>query len=348
MKKLLHFFSIPVFIAIVIISSCTQVNIDKPAEQAGNNNNDNTISSRVTSETVVTSVARIKEIQGGLKIMFNERQAVYFLYSSNPRYTEASKTAREALATGKPIKFTSEQTGILATLAWPSSGEISAYLEWYKKNLIGVDTSRVLHLAGLDTIAFNLASNQKWKAFNLCFTIPDLPTLQTIFNFCKQQACTAGATQVTPCIPFDHVEDGCFARAHKMRYIIESIYKYCSQKVFSFGDLYVNASLWGGCCVNWSYHVAPLVRVRVNGQSVCYVIDPAMFNAPVTLTTWLNAQANTSCNAAATVTGYSIQPSSAYTPAGPFPPTAFTTDSAYIETDRSLTFARIFGPTCGN
>lgn len=345
MKKLLTFFSIPVFITIVFISSCTPGSIDKPADQADNTTE--RISSKAP-DVVVTSVAKVTDIAGGLEILFNERHAVYVIYSGNPRYQEVSNTARQALALGKPIKLTSTQSGTITNLTWPSSGETAAYLEWYTNNLIDVDTARKLNLAQIDPVAFNMAINQKWKALNLCYAISNFAAVQALFNYCKQQTCGTVPTQVTPCIPFSYVRDGCFSRAHKMRYIIESIYHYCSVKVFSFGRLRVNASLWGGCCVGWWFHVAPMVSVKINGQVICYVIDPGMFTGPVTLSTWLNAQANTSCDASAGVHWYAIQPSSAYTPAGNLSSNTYSTDANYTDTDASLTGNRNAGTTCPN
>jgi hypothetical protein len=141
------------------------------------------------------------------------------------------------------------------------------------------------------------------------------------------------------------VIDGCYARAHKMRWIITTKYKYCCEKVFSFANedndrLAVRADKWGGCCVTWWYHVAPLIRVRLRLGSfslvLALVIDPGMFDKPVLLSTWLGAQQNTACSANAHVSMYSIQPGSAYTPAN-YAGTAFTTDPAYTATDATLT-----------
>src|SRR5436305_1352661 len=123
----------------------------------------------------------------------------------------------------------------------------------------------------------------------------------------------------------ERARGGCYARAHKMRQIIEDQYGYCSEKVFSFANqnndtLAVKANKWGGCCVTWWYHVAPLARVRIRIKlpfgtfelMLAMVIDPGMFDKPVLLSTWLMAQADTSCSSYAHVSMYSIQPSSAY------------------------------------
>jgi hypothetical protein len=124
-----------------------------------------------------------------------------------------------------------------------------------------------------------------------------------------------------------------------MRKIITEKYKFCCEKVFSYADLgqdhlAVKANKWGGCCVTWWYHVAPLVRVKFQigpaaSITLAMVIDPGMFNEPVSLSTWLNAQQNAACHPHAHVSRYSIQPGSAYTP-------EYSTDPNYADTDQTL------------
>jgi hypothetical protein len=139
------------------------------------------------------------------------------------------------------------------------------------------------------------------------------------------------------------VIDGCYARAHQMRRIITTRFGYCCDKVFSFApnapdQLAVKADKWGGCCVFWWYHVAPLIRVRFKifkfNFTLAMVIDPSMFDKPVLLHTWLAAQENKNCSANAHVTRYSIQPGSAYTPI--YPGNSFATDPNYVQTENTL------------
>jgi hypothetical protein len=131
-----------------------------------------------------------------------------------------------------------------------------------------------------------------------------------------------------------------------MRRIITGRYKYCCEKVFSFATddpdtLAVKADKWGGCCVEWWYHVAPLIRVRLKIKGLpkklsivlAMVIDPGMFDKPVLLSTWLAAQENTTCNADARVTSYSIQPGSAYAPSWGG---GFVTDPNYTDTESTM------------
>ncbi|MBL0273153.1 MAG: hypothetical protein IPQ06_08790 [Chitinophagaceae bacterium] len=348
MKKILKTYLIPLLALTIFVTSCMLSSSQGGGNNPGKNNFEN--KAVIPGDTVVTTIARIIDLaRGDMEILFNERQARYRISRDNPRFNVISKVAREAFAEKKPVKLISEAPGQLAQLIWPTDAETKAYLEWYKRNLREVDSSRTINLKRIDTASFNLEEAQQWKAFNLCKKIiPDFATAQSIFNFCKQQMCVIGPTQITPCIPFFYVRDGCFARAHKMRYIIESRYRYCSEKVFSFGNLDVSANLWGGCCVGWWYHVAPLVRVKIGNRIFCYVIDPSMFTGPVLLFTWLNAQGNTTCDATSAVTDYSIQPSSGYTPTG-YPPSApYTTDPNYSKTNTDLIYYNTVGTTCNN
>ncbi len=133
-----------------------------------------------------------------------------------------------------------------------------------------------------------------------------------------------------------------------MRQIISDQQGYCCEKVFSFAIPYPNrlavkANKWGGCCVTWWYHVAPLVRVRIKIKLLSFnlefvlamVIDPGMFDKPVLLSSWLAAQEDLTCWPSAKVTTYSIQPGSAYTPANGMG-TAFATDPNYAATHQTL------------
>jgi hypothetical protein len=95
-------------------------------------------------------------------------------------------------------------------------------------------------------------------------------------------------------IAFRYPSDGCYARAHLMiRRMQQRGLK--PWKVWSFANggesLYVRTGNHPSGHVEWRYHVAPIVRVRLaNNKQRWYVIDPAMFKGPVTITAWKNAQ----------------------------------------------------------
>ncbi|KIX22659.1 hypothetical protein SY27_02215 [Flavobacterium sp. 316] len=119
-------------------------------------------------------------------------------------------------------------------------------------------------------------STQKASSF-------DFTTTEAVnfFNAMKNKSCAINNQNL--CIPFQYANDGCYARAHMMRQHMNYASKDC-YKIFAYGNLKVNTSSTGVCGIAWRYHVAPLISV--NG--VWNVIDPSLFNQPVTITTWLN------------------------------------------------------------
>jgi hypothetical protein len=105
-------------------------------------------------------------------------------------------------------------------------------------------------------------------------------------------------------IPFAFPTDGCYARADAMiermseRYYIEID---AIEKVFAQGSLqveteynYVTVGMtsFDGMPLNddtveWGWHVAPLLDVKLaNGAIQQMVIDPALFDQPVTIDMW--------------------------------------------------------------
>ena len=173
--------------------------------------------------------------------------------------------------------------------------------------------------------------------------IPDFATAQMMFNYITTQCCAiAGPYTIDHCITFQYCPDGCYARAHQMCWIINNKYKYGTKKIFSFANaspdkLCVQAQKWGGCCIRWWYHVAPLVTINTPKGPKAYVFDPAMFNQPVLLSTWLHFQENPACAASFNphVTMINVQPTSSYTPSGSSG-YSFSTDPSYSSTNTTL------------
>jgi Glutaminase len=305
------------------------------------------------SETALLTVAAIRAGKGNkpTKFLFNEQQAIFTFGERAKAADDALGLLRGALKSGEPVKVAFDtRRGAIQRVAAPSAREFE---EFKRGRILLEKPQKVVPIAveKIDPTTFNFVDLYlKWPIFRLCLTtIPNYAKAKEIFDFCANLSChLPGPYVVTPCIPFQYVRDGCYARAHQMRRIITERYRYCCEKVFSFGyvgndELSVVAGKWGGCCVNWWYHVAPLVRVRMRligltkkplTLTLAMVIDPSMFDKPVLLSTWLAAQENPACSATANVSSYSIQPGSAYTPAGG--PTSFTTDDDYSKTEAKL------------
>jgi glutaminase-like protein len=301
-----------------------------------------------TRETGILKVAAIRKVKGETQYLFAEKERIFKLGAGGKAGREGAALLKEALRKKLPVKAQIDtREGVIHRATQPSEREV----EEFRRNRIlekRPEKSWRVNVGALDPTVFNLEQHhRKVRCFRLCRRIiPNYKKAKKIFDFCAKQTCSLGGPfQVTPCIPFQYVIDGCYARAHKMRWIITTKYRYCCEKVFSFanqdGDtLAVQANKWGGCCVTWWYHVAPLVRVRLGRWAVLLmVIDPGMFDKPVLLSTWLAAQENMNCSPNAHVSMYSIQPGSAYWPDN-YAGTMFGTDPNYTQTDATLTAYR--------
>ncbi len=297
-----------------------------------------------TKETGILTVAAIREKSG--RVLFNEREQIFALPDTKAR-DEVSKRLYEALERKLPVRaLLDPRRGLVQKIDPLSEGEIEEFRR-SQPLLDRAEKAMRVDVSEIDPTRFNIVDvSLKIPVFKLCTKIvPSYKKAKEIFDYCAQQSChLPGPTTETPCIPFQYVIDGCYARAHKMRKIITEKYGYCCEKVFSFAidnddELSVRADKWGGCCVNWWYHVTPLIRVQVKILSfkftLALVIDPGMFDKPVLLSSWLMAQENAACSANARVSMYTIQPGSAYTPANG-QGTAFSTDPSYTATNAKL------------
>ena len=307
-----------------------------------------------TRETDLVTVAAIRKGKDkSYQYLFNERQRIFLLSERTAGTGDPARLLKEALDKHIPVKVTLDaRRQIIQRVSALSERELEEFART-RIPLPKSETDRVapIDVAKIDPTKFNIVDAYlKWRCFRLCTKIiPSYAKAKEIFDFCAQLSChLPGPYAVTPCIPFQYVRDGCYARAHQMRRIITTRYGYCCEKVFSFAPydddtLAVQANKWGGCCVLWWYHVAPLVRVRLKFRLpgfpksfsivLALVIDPSMFDKPVLLSTWLSAQENKSCSPLAKVSAYSIQPGSAYTPGWN---SAFGTDPAYAHTEATL------------
>ncbi len=295
-------------------------------------------------DTGIVTVAKLTTStdKKSVQVIFDQWQAFYTLQSANKNYSTILAALNQSL---------SKQTAIRAVI------ENKTY---NIENVLSVSamTADSLAIAAKANIsASSLKLLDKWDSAVInrpagvtaavgCTSPITLTQANTIFTACASQSCTLIGPP-TPCIPFQYVRDGCYARAHKMAAIIAS-YGYCVNKVFSFANqgsdqLAVRATYSGGknCCVTWWYHVAPTVIVQTSSGNIYYVIDPGMFTGPVTLATWLGAQANTTCSVNAKVSAYRITDPNYYQPAN-YAGTLFNTDPSYINTNYTLAYYRYF------
>lgn len=84
-------------------------------------------------------------------------------------------------------------------------------------------------------------------------------------------------------IPFNYVEDYCYARAHEMAQVMELL-GINSGKIIAEGDL--NIVDKDGNPVGWKYHIAPTVEIYKDGEVQTFVIDPSLSEEPLTISDW--------------------------------------------------------------
>jgi hypothetical protein len=113
---------------------------------------------------------------------------------------------------------------------------------------------------------------------------------QQVFNAMAATSCNP-LTVPPPCIPFLYPDDGCWARAHEMCRLMINM-GLSPKKVWIRGSLRVSTRNNPNCFVRWGWHVAPTLCVRGPRwfQTRRMVIDPSLFTAPVTETTWKSVQ----------------------------------------------------------
>lgn len=133
------------------------------------------------------------------------------------------------------------------------------------------------------------------------YHVPNMDTLNAIFNTVKNQCCLCPGGFITgQCIPFQYAGNGCWARAHKIRQIIENKFGCTSYKIFNYAcdmksTLTVKVKMWkidSTCCQRWWYHVGSYVFVPSEAGNTQFVIDPSLFDHPATVSEWLIAQRN--------------------------------------------------------
>jgi hypothetical protein len=96
-------------------------------------------------------------------------------------------------------------------------------------------------------------------------------------------------------IAFKFPRDGCYARAQIMANLMSSLGA-TPQKAWTFASdpsdpLWVNSPNVPEGKVEWGYHVAPTVQVtQPDGSVQSMVVDPSMYDHPVTLDQWVADQ----------------------------------------------------------
>lgn len=289
------------------------------------------------SQTRIVNIANMRQAADGrTQVMFLQLAQLFTISDATLIATlkEAFHANRTISVTIDPWKATILRTNNVSMDVISRNARPASTATGYAMNITGNtapdQVNDAMGIAGLNTTTPGLTN-----------VIPDFATAQMMFNYITHQCCAVpGPYTIDQCISFQYCQDGCYARAHKMCWIINNKYHYTTHKIFSFAnsgsdELSVQAQKWGGCCINWWYHVAPLVNVKTPTGTKAYVFDPAMFNQPVLLSVWLHAQENPACSGTPKVSMINIQPTSSYSPTS-YSGLTFDTDPAYTATNGTL------------
>jgi hypothetical protein len=150
---------------------------------------------------------------------------------------------------------------------------------------------------------------------------------QQLFDLVSAQTCNP-LTVPPPCIPFLYPDDGCWARAHEMCRLMLAAGAW-PRKVWIDGNLHTLTRNNPNCYVDWGWHVAPTLCVRLSfWHAEDRVIDPSLFTTPVSEPTWKGVQGDP--NATLTPTAASVYWRS-YIP----------TDPGYVDTNYWLDHYRL-------
>jgi hypothetical protein len=328
---------------VTLVNSCKKKSCPSRAEQEKSTRRTPVVADpQHAPQSKVVTVANVRtSAGGGARVMFNELAQIFTV-------TDAGTIAglQDALTGNKKIKVTVDpwSASIVSLAAAPSGTTERSSVEIISSpnTAVTIDFSSTPSET-LDNLPGLAVINTTSTGFTN--VVPDMATAQLMFDYIAHQCCAlAGPYGIDFCLSFQYCQDGCYARAHKMCYIINNRFNYETHKIFSFAnsgsdELSVQAQKWGGSCINWWYHVAPLVNIKTPTGTKAYVFDPAMFDQPVLLSAWLHAQENPACSTTPKVSMINIQPTSSYGPAS-YSGTTFYPDPVYADSDTTMVHYR--------
>lgn len=207
---------------------------------------------------------------------------LFYLNLSTPESEEQLKLLNAALKEEIPLKVSLfENTNNIYSIKSISTKEIKEFVESKKNRDFNLSSSLIPYRPQVGPL----------KGYIWYYEI------QNVFNILKSSRH----------IPFDYTKDGCWARAHKMVQILNELGYKC-EKQWIIGNLGATSVNNANCCIEWGFHVAPVIKKANYGKNsieyavyVDVVMDPSLFNEPVTVDKWEKACLKTRCNPKANV-----------------------------------------------
>jgi hypothetical protein len=233
-------------------------------------------------------VTELRDVPDGLEVQIDTSQGRHLLKRERPDFAEIESAIRDAKASKSAIILTSDDAQLLEDarpFRWgPDDGPVPDFLRH----------PEVRPQSLFDRIRW-------WPIWPWCwwwYRCISRARAQQIFDAMSATTCNPVAV-APPCIPFMYPDDGCWGRAHEMRRLMNNMGIY-PRKIWIFGSLHTPTRNNPNCFVNWGWHVAPTVCVRRMrwwplwwwGQRM--VIDPSLFQTPVTETQWISVQGDPS------------------------------------------------------
>jgi Glutaminase len=219
------------------------------------------------SAPMVVRVKRIRLLSSGrVEVFFQPSVAPYTLVTSHPNYGEMLDLLNEAKRVESFVLVVSQQrfreisyVGRADTTFEPFGGVHKA------PKVPDILKSEGEIIATLEPVNLNRALD--------------------LFRKMREMGCDSAGTGA--CTPFNYPDDGCHARAHHMCEVMLKKENVRSAKVWLYGSgasadrntLNPETANHPHCAVVWRYHVAPVLRVEVQGSQVWRVIDPSLFDS---------------------------------------------------------------------
>jgi hypothetical protein len=225
---------------------------------------------------LVSRVANITEQSGDdVSVMLEMSHARHFLKRANNYFAELLATLREALASGTwLIVSETDDHEIIDARPHPEKDPFGT-------NAQGSAQARPERPPNFFSRII------RW--FCCFFRCVSRSRAKELFDLCAGKTCDP-LTVPPPCIPFMYPDDGCWGRASEMCRLMIAAGSH-PRKVWIDGNLHVYSRNKPDCNVYWGWHVAPTLCVRTGFfRQADEVIDPSLFNEPVSKATWKGVQ----------------------------------------------------------
>jgi hypothetical protein len=227
----------------------------------------------------IARVFGIKEIDSRfISVEISDSHAKHLLPIDSPDFKEIEKILRDAIREGNPVILTENDAHEIIDVRFYSRDKDEKLITLPKPELLP-------------------KSKWSWRWLKMlkCWFWPWCGCLSSakarqVFDAMNATSCNP-LTVPVPCIPFLYPDDGCWGRAHEMCRLMINM-GYSPKKVWIQGNLHVSSKNKPDCNVYWGWHVAPTLCVRRFWffPTREMVIDPSLFTAPVTKSTWKSVQ----------------------------------------------------------